>query len=172
MWSGGIWTLVFASAWLVDATSVRQQQAYVHAFLAGSDASLQISFEIVKESLMYKRLAKSPSILTEHSPFNPSAFSSSSPRFGSLSNNMFAKFTAAFTAFTALATLAVATPTPQANSCSTGALQCCESVQSADSLGIAPVLAAIGVILQDINIPIGLTCSPITVVGVGSGNAW
>ncbi|OJT15408.1 Fruiting body protein SC3 [Trametes pubescens] len=84
---------------------------------------------------------------------------------------MFAKFTAAFTAFTALATLAVATPTPQANSCSTGALQCCESVQSADSLGIAPVLAAIGVILQDINIPIGLTCSPITVVGVGSGNA-
>ncbi|EIW52215.1 fungal hydrophobin [Trametes versicolor FP-101664 SS1] len=84
---------------------------------------------------------------------------------------MFAKTTAVFTAFTALAILAVASPTPQAGSCSTGALQCCNSVQSADSLGIAPILAAIGVILQDINIPIGVTCSPISVVGVGSGNA-
>ncbi|KAH9850872.1 fungal hydrophobin, partial [Lenzites betulinus] len=70
---------------------------------------------------------------------------------------------------------AVASPTPNANdagdSCSTGPLQCCQQVQSADSLSIVPILAAIGVVLNDINIPVGLGCDPISVIGVGSGNA-
>ncbi|EIW52227.1 fungal hydrophobin, partial [Trametes versicolor FP-101664 SS1] len=57
-----------------------------------------------------------------------------------------------------------------AGSCSTGALQCCNSVQSADSAAIAPILSLLGVVLQDVNVPVGLTCSGITGVGVGSAN--
>ncbi|KAJ4466315.1 hydrophobin 2 [Lentinula aciculospora] len=71
----------------------------------------------------------------------------------------------------ALATLAVATPAPRdepASSCSTGPVQCCESVQSANSAAIAPILASIGVVLQDLNVLVGLTCSPITVIGTSS----
>ncbi|KAI0350768.1 fungal hydrophobin [Trametes cingulata] len=89
---------------------------------------------------------------------------------------MFSKFATAFTAITALAILAAATPAPndieaRQTGCATGALQCCESVQSADSAAIAPILAALGVVLQDVNIPVGLTCSPVSVVGVGGSDA-
>ncbi|CDO68215.1 hypothetical protein BN946_scf184913.g5 [Trametes cinnabarina] len=94
---------------------------------------------------------------------------------------MFAKLTAAFTAFTALAILAVATPAPNSTptapaggssgSCSTGALQCCQSVESANSAAVAPILAALGVVLQDLSIPVGLSCSGITGVGVGGSDS-
>ncbi|KAI0350766.1 fungal hydrophobin [Trametes cingulata] len=91
---------------------------------------------------------------------------------------MFSKLATAFTAFTALAILAAATPAPndsaleaRQSGCATGTLQCCNSVQSADSAAIAPILAALGVVLQDVNVPVGLTCSPISVVGVGDANA-
>ncbi|KAI0643531.1 fungal hydrophobin [Trametes meyenii] len=88
---------------------------------------------------------------------------------------MVAKLAATFTTVSALAILAVATPAPQAGagtgSCTTGTLQCCEQVQTADSLGISTLLAAIGVVLQDLDIPIGVGCSGITGVGVGSSDA-
>ncbi|KAI0737146.1 hydrophobin [Daedaleopsis nitida] len=81
---------------------------------------------------------------------------------------MFAKL---FT-LSVLAILAVATPTPApAASCSTGAIQCCDSVQPASSKAVAPILAGLGVVIQDVNALVGLTCSPINVVGVGSGNS-
>ncbi|KAI0737152.1 hydrophobin [Daedaleopsis nitida] len=81
---------------------------------------------------------------------------------------MFAKL---FT-LSALAILAVATPMPApAASCSTGAIQCCESVQPANSAAAAPILASIGVVVQDVNALVGLTCSPITAIGVGSGSS-
>ncbi|KAH9850882.1 fungal hydrophobin-domain-containing protein [Lenzites betulinus] len=57
------------------------------------------------------------------------------------------------------------------SSCSTGAIQCCESVQSANSAAVSPILGLLGVVLQDLNVPVGLTCSPISVVGVGGSNA-
>ncbi|KAJ4466321.1 hydrophobin 2 [Lentinula aciculospora] len=71
----------------------------------------------------------------------------------------------------ALATLAVATPAPRnepASSCSTGPVQCCESVQSASSSPIAILLGLLGIVLQDVNVNVGLTCSPITVIGTSS----
>lgn len=42
-----------------------------------------------------------------------------------------------------IAMLATATPTPNepASSCSTGALQCCDSSGTADSAAVAPILA-------------------------------
>ena len=88
-------------------------------------------------------------------------------------------FTKLFTLAT-LAILAVATPAPNggnssgsgSGSCSTGPLQCCESVQAANSPAAATLLASIGVVVQDIDVLVGLTCSPITVIGVGSGGTW
>ncbi|KAI0628334.1 fungal hydrophobin-domain-containing protein [Trametes polyzona] len=74
----------------------------------------------------------------------------------------------------ALAILAVATPLPgpaSAATCSTAPVQCCQSVESAGSATAAGVLASLGVVLEDVNVPIGLSCSPISVVGVGSGGS-
>ncbi|KAI9060704.1 fungal hydrophobin [Trametes sanguinea] len=79
---------------------------------------------------------------------------------------MFAKlFTIA-----SLAILAVATPTPEA-SCSSGAIQCCQSVEPANSATAANLLKSIGVVVQDVTAQIGITCSPISVVGVGGSDA-
>ena len=79
----------------------------------------------------------------------------------------------------ALVALAAATPTPgggsgggePASSCSTGPIQCCNSVQSAKSPAAAGLLSLLGIVLQNLDVDVGLTCSPITVVGVGS-NGW
>ena len=63
-----------------------------------------------------------------------------------------------------LAVLAVATPTPGGEqSCSTGPIQCCNSVQPAGAPAAATALGLLGVIVQDVNVPIGLTCNPISV---------
>lgn len=59
-------------------------------------------------------------------------------------------------------TLAVATPTPAA-SCSTGSVQCCDSVQPASSNAVSTLLGLLGIVLQDLTVAVGLTCSPITV---------
>lgn len=62
-----------------------------------------------------------------------------------------------------LAFLAAAIPTPSSGDCSTGAIQCCDSVQSASSPSAAAVLGLLGIVLQDVTAEVGLTCSPITV---------
>ena len=75
----------------------------------------------------------------------------------------------------ALTILAAASPTPggePASSCSTGALQCCDQVGSSLDPNIANVLAGLGVVLQGVDLLVGLTCSAITVIGVGTGNDW
>ena len=76
----------------------------------------------------------------------------------------------------ALSTLfAVAFAAPGGNTgatCSTGPIQCCNTVEKASDPTVAKMLGGLGVVVQDVTTPIGLTCSPITVVGVGSGNAW
>ncbi|KAL5533863.1 SC3_1 [Sanghuangporus baumii] len=75
-----------------------------------------------------------------------------------------------FAVVSSLAILAVATPTPQSVSqCNTGELQCCNSVQSSSSDAISALLGLLGVVLQGVDVPVGVTCSPITVVGAGSG---
>ncbi|EEB97363.1 hypothetical protein MPER_03332 [Moniliophthora perniciosa FA553] len=71
----------------------------------------------------------------------------------------------------ALATLAAATPTRRtdkpASECSTGPVQCCNTITNAGDPTAAGVLALIGVVVQDLNVPVGLTCTPVTVIGAG-----
>ncbi|KAF9007118.1 origin recognition complex subunit 5 C-terminus-domain-containing protein [Cyathus striatus] len=69
----------------------------------------------------------------------------------------------------ALASLAAATPARR-DSCTTGALQCCDSVQAANSPATSTLLSLLGIAVQDVTAQVGLTCSPISAVGVG-GNA-
>ncbi|KAL5501083.1 hypothetical protein ACEPAH_9470 [Sanghuangporus vaninii] len=60
-------------------------------------------------------------------------------------------------------------PQPTGSSCSTGPVQCCNSVQPASSNDASNMLGLLGVALQDINVPVGLNCIPISVIGAGSG---
>lgn len=86
------------------------------------------------------------------------------------------------TALTALAfaTISLASPIPgedddggdtNISQCNTGPIQCCNSIQSADSPSAAALLGLLGVVLQDITTQVGLTCSPVTALGV-AGNSW
>ncbi|GJF00058.1 fungal hydrophobin [Phanerochaete sordida] len=73
----------------------------------------------------------------------------------------------------ALPLLAVATPLEvrqSAGSCSTGSVQCCDSTVSSTSAEGNLLAGLLGIVLGDITGLIGLTCSPISVVGVGSGS--
>jgi hypothetical protein len=76
----------------------------------------------------------------------------------------------------ALATLATATPTRRndsgpSNQCNTGTLQCCASTSTASDPSTAALLGLLGVVVQDVTTLVGVTCSPITGVGV-SGTSW
>ncbi|KAI0076944.1 fungal hydrophobin [Panus rudis PR-1116 ss-1] len=80
---------------------------------------------------------------------------------------------AVFTTIT-LSALAAATPAPivarggePASTCSTGPVQCCNSVQQSNNPGTAALLGLLGVVVQGVAVPIGITCSPISVIGAG-----
>ena len=61
------------------------------------------------------------------------------------------------------------TSTP-ASSCSTGDLQCCNSLESATDPTAAGILALLGVVVQGVDVVAGLTCDPISVVGISGGS--
>ncbi|KAJ7915002.1 hypothetical protein B0H13DRAFT_2324806 [Mycena leptocephala] len=46
--------------------------------------------------------------------------------------------------------------------------QCCASVQSASNSAVSSLLSLLGIVLNGLDVPIGLSCSPVTVVG----NNW
>ncbi|EMD35842.1 hypothetical protein CERSUDRAFT_53215 [Gelatoporia subvermispora B] len=58
--------------------------------------------------------------------------------------------------------------TGDAGTCNTGPVQCCKSVQPANSEAASGLLNSVGVVLQDLSTPIGITCSPIAAIGDGS----
>ncbi|KAI0674332.1 hydrophobin [Trametes maxima] len=72
-------------------------------------------------------------------------------------------------ALAALPILAAANPLT-GGKCSTGSLQCCNTLNKADSTSIAGLLDLIGVALGDLNGLVGVQCSPIDVIGVLNGN--
>ncbi|ETW80327.1 hydrophobin-like protein [Heterobasidion irregulare TC 32-1] len=90
---------------------------------------------------------------------------------------MFARISTLFVFFfLGLALMVSSTPTPSSESliardgqCNTGTLQCCNSVQSSSDPVTSLLLGLLGVVLGGIDIPIGIQCTPITVIGVGSG---
>ncbi|KAK1228261.1 hypothetical protein PQX77_008698 [Marasmius sp. AFHP31] len=75
----------------------------------------------------------------------------------------------------AIATLTVATPTggsgsiKRADSCSTGPIQCCKHVEKASDPDAKKVIKELNIPIKDENTKVGLTCSPITVIGGGNG---
>ncbi|TFK46050.1 fungal hydrophobin [Heliocybe sulcata] len=77
----------------------------------------------------------------------------------------------------ALAILAAATPalnTPPsepASQCATSDLQCCNSVSTTSDPAVITALGSLGIALQDVTGLVGLTCSPITAIGIGSGGS-
>ena len=71
-----------------------------------------------------------------------------------------------FKLFTTLALATAAIAAPAAPSCETGPIQCCNYVKTAKDPATAAILALLGVVVQDVNVPIGVTCSPISVIGV------
>ncbi|KAI0330317.1 fungal hydrophobin [Cubamyces sp. BRFM 1775] len=60
--------------------------------------------------------------------------------------------------------------TPPASSCSTGPIQCCNSLESASSAAGSLLLGLLGIIVDGVDVLLGLDCSPISVIGVGGGN--
>ena len=85
---------------------------------------------------------------------------------------MFSK--AALVAITAFAAVAVAGKYNSTNDftgqCQTGTQQCCNQVQTANDPQVAQALAAIPVQVAA-DILVGLTCSPISALGI-AGNSW
>ncbi|KAJ7128556.1 hypothetical protein C8R44DRAFT_850958 [Mycena epipterygia] len=47
--------------------------------------------------------------------------------------------------------------------------QCCSSVQSSSSSDVSAIAALLGLDLSGLNVPVGLSCSPITVIGNNCG---
>ncbi|TFK26941.1 fungal hydrophobin [Coprinopsis marcescibilis] len=80
----------------------------------------------------------------------------------------------------ALATVVVAVPTdpvtpptppppppPPPPQCSTGPIQCCNSVQQANVPAVSALLGLLGIVVNPITALVGLNCSPLTVIGIG-----
>ncbi|KAI0746807.1 fungal hydrophobin-domain-containing protein [Daedaleopsis nitida] len=72
---------------------------------------------------------------------------------------------------TCTASAPTVTVTQPASDCTTGPIQCCEDVQSANTVPGKVILGLLGIFLKDLDVILGLNCNPITGVGVGSGNA-
>ncbi|KAF5327368.1 hypothetical protein D9619_004460 [Psilocybe cf. subviscida] len=90
----------------------------------------------------------------------------------SLLNSAIMQFKLAALATVTVATLAAATPTRRndsgpSNQCNTGSIECCQSVQTAGSSSVASLLGLLGIVVSDVTALVGVTCSPITAVGVG-----
>ncbi|KAI1798177.1 fungal hydrophobin [Ganoderma leucocontextum] len=54
-----------------------------------------------------------------------------------------------------------------AGSCSTGSLQCCQTVANSNDPNVSDLLSLLGVVVQGVDAAVGLNCDPITAIGVG-----
>ena len=68
------------------------------------------------------------------------------------------------------------TPAPTGGSgsgnCNTGPIQCCNESAQSGTANAARILAAAGIAAQGVTGIVGAGCSPITVIGTGSGANW
>ncbi|KAF5343160.1 hypothetical protein D9757_014199 [Collybiopsis confluens] len=77
------------------------------------------------------------------------------------------QFKAAFVT-AAIASLAAASPTPR-DTCSTGPIQCCNTVMSENNPVIGLLSGLLGIVLPNLGLNVGLQCSPISLLGLGGG---
>ncbi|KAF8179230.1 hydrophobin-251 [Pholiota molesta] len=83
---------------------------------------------------------------------------------------MFSKL--AFFTVAAMAVFVVGSPDGGiSNSCNTGKVQCCNSLQQANSPQYSGFLALLGVAAGDITGQLGVNCSPISAIAVGGGSS-
>ncbi|KAJ7076582.1 hypothetical protein B0H15DRAFT_805579 [Mycena belliarum] len=80
---------------------------------------------------------------------------------------MFSKLSVVVTSV--LITLAAAIPTTTPPVTTPTSNQCCTSVQNSDSSSVSAVAALLGLDLSGLNVPVGLGCSAITVIGNNCG---
>ncbi|KAK0215361.1 hydrophobin-251 [Armillaria nabsnona] len=66
-----------------------------------------------------------------------------------------------------LATATAVLPRTDGAACATGTTQCCNSVQSPTSSFVQGLLGLVGIPIGSVTANVGLTCSPMTVLGVG-----
>ncbi|KAF9465665.1 hydrophobin [Collybia nuda] len=64
------------------------------------------------------------------------------------------------------------TPTTPASQCNTGDLSCCNSTQESSALTgpVAALLGLLGIDIRSITGIVGLTCSPLTIIGGGGSS--
>jgi hypothetical protein len=72
-------------------------------------------------------------------------------------------------ALSALVTLAAATPTPRTT---TPSDQCCTTVTTKDDPEAIKQAGLVNINISNVNVPIGLNCVPITVIGGGAAGWW
>ncbi|KAF9043361.1 fungal hydrophobin-domain-containing protein [Panaeolus papilionaceus] len=82
---------------------------------------------------------------------------------------MFSKL--AVLAAASMAVFVAAAPAAQGinNSCNTGSVQCCNQVMDSKSDSFTVLAALLGFSISDITGQVGMGCSPISVIGLGSG---
>ncbi|KAH9919989.1 fungal hydrophobin [Epithele typhae] len=100
---------------------------------------------------------------------------------------MYARIIAAFYFALSLALLAAAIPggapppatttvtvtapaSAPTDACSTGPVQCCNSVGSANDPAFGLLLGLLGIVVDGVDVLLGVDCSPIKVVGLGGGS--
>ncbi|KAF8154960.1 fungal hydrophobin-domain-containing protein [Crassisporium funariophilum] len=82
---------------------------------------------------------------------------------------MFSKI--ALFAAASMAVFVAAAPTPGGiqNSCNTGPVQCCNSTMDGESEQFNAITALLGIVTGPVTGQVGVNCTPLTVVGLGSG---
>ncbi|PPQ67785.1 hypothetical protein CVT25_009089 [Psilocybe cyanescens] len=82
-------------------------------------------------------------------------------------------FVLAILAMLAAATSTTVTTSPgaptsiPANQCNGSNLQCCNSLERSDGSVVGTLLGLLGVVIQGVEVLVGITCSPIDVLGIG-----
>ncbi|KAF5350887.1 hypothetical protein D9758_010489 [Tetrapyrgos nigripes] len=68
---------------------------------------------------------------------------------------------------TTVTVTAPATTVTSVSQCNTGTINCCNSLERADSSVVGVLLGLLGVVLQGVEGLVGITCSPINILGIG-----
>ncbi|KAH7883461.1 hydrophobin 2 [Phlebopus sp. FC_14] len=86
---------------------------------------------------------------------------------------MFSRLATLALPIAALAAVVAAGPakrgTIPASQCNTGDLSCCNQVESASDPTVTTLASLLGIVLGPVDALVGLSCTPITVIGTGSG---